>query len=72
MGERSDLPAPLRRVVGTYRHVFPEGGWVLREVLECGHEQSIREDAYGWTDAERRRCRHCRLAVPSSRRCNGS
>lgn len=47
---------PLRRVVETW--VDSETG-VEWERLECGHELRRRQDAYGPTRPDRRRCRFC-------------
>ena len=53
---RDQVPAPLRRVVDT----FNDENGVQVERLECGHVVHRRQDAYGHTNAARRRCRHCR------------
>lgn len=46
--------APLRKIVGTdsYRSTTVE-------ILECGHDQRVREDMIGETNAYRRRCVEC-------------
>jgi hypothetical protein len=46
--------APLRKITDkrNYRNT-------VVEVLECGHEQRIREDMIGETNAYRRRCEQC-------------
>lgn len=54
--------APLRRVVNWYTN----GIGRLIEVLECGHEQGRLSDAFGETNASRRRCLKC-LAAPALR-----
>jgi hypothetical protein len=33
---------------------------VHTETLECGHTIHRKHDIYGYTNAYRRRCRHCR------------
>lgn len=52
---RGDL-GPLRRVVaeGVNEH------GVQTETLDCGHVIHRKQDAFGHTNAYRRRCRHCR------------
>jgi len=47
---------PLRRVVREWNN---EHG-VQVETLECGHVIHRKQDAFGHTNARRRRCRHCR------------
>lgn len=58
MNARSRL-GPLRRVVseGVNEH------GVQTETLECGHTIHRKQDAFGHTNAYRRRCRHCRAAL---------
>ena len=46
---------PLRRVVSEGEN---EHG-VHTETLECGHTIHRKQDHYGYTNAARRRCRHC-------------
>lgn len=46
---------PLREIIGYY--INKHG--VEVEVLECGHAQNRKQDAYGYTTAYRRRCRKC-------------
>ena len=55
---------PLRRVVaeGVNEH------GVQTETLDCGHVIHRKQDAFGHTNAYRRRCRHCRV-VPTCPRC---
>ena len=53
--------APLRRVVGYVDH-HPLSGrdvTVRHELLECGHHAPPKQDAFGETNAYRRRCRQC-------------
>jgi hypothetical protein len=52
---------PLRRVVS---EGFNEHGSQI-EHLECGHVVHRRQDAFGHTNASRRRCRHCRATLAS-------
>lgn len=48
---------PLRLVIGFRRNpTYPE---LLQEVYECGHARSPKQDAYGETNALRRRCAKC-------------
>jgi len=49
------MAAPLRKIVDW--HLDDLGRRI--EVLECGHEQAQKQDIYGATNAERRRCRKC-------------
>jgi hypothetical protein len=52
---------PLRKVVGHKMvAVGSQGTEVLHEELECGHTQPIKQDAFGPTNAVRRRCSRCR------------
>lgn len=54
---------PLRLVIGFRRNpTFPE---LLQEVYECGHARSPKQDAYGETNALRRRCGKCRQRRPA-------
>lgn len=48
--KRKPLYKPLRKIVGY------EAGM---EVLECGHRQRPVSDAFGETNANRRRCKQC-------------
>lgn len=53
--------APLRMIIGTRDVVVTESGrTVPMEVLDCGHEQPVKQDIYGDTHPVRRRCRRCR------------
>lgn len=47
---------PLRKVVAE----FHDENGVQRERLECGHVINRKQDAVGYTNATRRRCRYCR------------
>lgn len=52
--------APLRKIVSTRMD------WTTRrliEVYECGHERPQPTDIYGPTNAYRRRCRRCKIAL---------
>lgn len=51
--------APLRRITDYFT---PVTGGRMIEVLECGHQQSRKEDIYGPTNAYRRRCHRCLAA----------
>ena len=51
---------PLRKIV---RHHYGRGTW--HEILECGHTQLPVRDLVGETNAERRRCRKCKLGRPA-------
>lgn len=59
--ERGEV-RPLRAVVseGVNEH------GTQTETLECGHVVHRKQDAFGHTNAYRRRCRHC-PPVPSRR-----
>jgi hypothetical protein len=50
------MKAPLRLVVDWFND--PETG-AQKERLECGHVITRKQDIYGYTNAVRRRCRHC-------------
>jgi hypothetical protein len=54
-GKRKVNRAPLRRI--TERFVNAHG--VPCERLECGHDQVVRSDIIGPTNAARRRCEPC-------------
>jgi hypothetical protein len=54
MASRTKL-APLRKIVS--EGVSEHG--VHTETLECGHTIHRKQDIYGYTNAFRRRCRHC-------------
>lgn len=51
---------PLRKIVseGANEH------GVHTETLECGHTIHRKQDIYGYTNAFRRRCRHCLKTKP--------
>lgn len=52
---------PLKVIVGHARGRPDHGEFetLWYEVLECGHRQTPRVDAFGETNAIRRRCRKC-------------
>jgi hypothetical protein len=47
---------PLRLVVDSFADPATSA---LKERLECGHVQGVRQDIFGDTNAVRRRCRQC-------------
>jgi len=47
--------APLRKIISEGANEFG----VHTETLECGHTVHRKQDIYGYTNAYRRRCRHC-------------
>lgn len=53
--------APLRKVVDWFND--PETG-AEKERLECGHVLNRKQDIYGPTNADRRRCRFCKATPP--------
>lgn len=59
---------PLRKVVETKRVPINPGGMIvayqMREVLECGHEQRVLQDAFGHFYSYRRRCVQCEKKTP--------
>jgi hypothetical protein len=52
---RGRAKGPLREIVG-----YVTEGALRVEKLECGHTQMPVKDAYGETNAYRRRCWQCR------------
>jgi hypothetical protein len=54
---------PLRKIVGYCSHLLVPGEYAM-EVLECGHVNRPRHDAFGVTHAARRRCPKCRRGDP--------
>lgn len=65
-GKAADHTSPLRKIlrledVPIYSVKDPERvvGWRTVEVLECGHEQGIKQDMVGEYHAQRRRCKRC-------------
>lgn len=48
--------APLRKVIESFND--KETG-AMKERLECGHVQNVKQDIYGYTYANKRRCRKC-------------
>jgi len=59
-GDRLRQPlAPLRKVV---HHGMNEYG-VHTETLDCGHTIHRKQDCFGYTNAERRRCRLCLVTM---------
>lgn len=64
--------APLRKVMSESVEVvsLPSGATynVDVETLECGHKVRRKSDAFGPTNAYRRRCRFCRKADEQSER----
>jgi len=60
---------PLRKIVATtVARSFVDSSGILhefpRELLECGHLVLIREDTFGRTNANARRCRKCGKSKP--------
>jgi hypothetical protein len=56
---KGGLP-PLRTVVERRQVPIGDTGYTRTvEVLSCGHEQPVKQDAYGHYYAERRRCKKC-------------
>lgn len=60
---RGRRKGPLRKITG----INPD---TRREILECGHEQYPVSDAFGRTNAVRRRCIHCGKAERKKAREN--
>lgn len=57
----SRAKAPLRRIIERFTD---EATAVECERLECGHVLLRKQDAFGHTTAERRRCHKCRRGLP--------
>jgi len=60
---------PLRKVIKLVLMQHPDYPklTVERELLECGHLIPVRFDYVGRTNAERRRCRKCRIVAERDR-----
>ena len=67
--QEEPMLAPLRRVMKIVKVpvTYSTGNTYefVRELLECGHTQGIKQDIYGPTNAYRRRCRQCLAALAS-------
>ena len=55
---------PLRKIMETR---LDDKTRRVVEILECGHEQKQKMDAFGPTNAYRRRCRQCAAAQPEEK-----
>lgn len=56
---------PLRRIVRRADlPAWPGGPAIPMDILECGHAYSPKQDAYGPTNAARRRCHRCAKNAP--------
>jgi hypothetical protein len=54
---------PLRKVIARIQH--PEIPSSMVELYECGHYRFPKQDIYGETNANRRRCHKCSLGLPA-------
>ena len=60
---------PLRQIVGHVKRSIGNDGefeyFVNDELLECGHQMRPRQDMFGTTNAQKRRCERCAEQEPT-------